>query len=687
MAGSGFLSVVFGFLDSAGVRVDQPTQLDNRRQPIIVKLASSLSGTSRDVGDGTTEVTLAVASSGLGWFGNGIGSTPVVPLNIAVGGSLLGGYDSGTGTLVLSGTPGDTGPQGPTGPSGGDTGPTGPTGAGYYATSTTSIALTTGTKTIVTQAGLAYAPQQPIMVVDVSNPARYLLGYVLSYSSTSLVATFTRVYGTGTMTSSRITATGADGNTGNSGPTGPTGDTGPTGSAGPTGPGYGGLSGSSITVAGSGTVVFEGIGTTYAYGYGARVRGTVVGDPTTWVEGAVIGYSSGDLSVDIDNSSGSGTYSAWSLNVVGVQGPEGPPGEAGPEGATGAGYNATSSSSVTLSTAGNYGITLHESSAFSANDVVHLISLTGSPPPEAYGVVASISETTVMLTLSSITQTGTSSSWAMSISGPIGPTGSTGSTGSTGPTGPGYAITSTSEATFSTTPVTIQWTTTPLNHAYTMGALVRAYSSSPLVEAYGTVSDLSPGMLMLDLDNIIHAGTSSNWAFSIMGNTGPTGPTGETGATGATGATGETGETGPTGATGANAAQVYGATAGVALSSDSPTLVKAIVVPGTGNDKVFVMTMAVRVRLVLGSDHTKTGEWDAKFTVLLTTNSIGIPTITIPNTAWYFAPDTCTELSTSVCAIDLTAGYNNLYVVVTRPTGVACVASCRYWIELLEDVT
>ena len=58
---------------------------------------------------------------------------------------------------------GATGPTGPTGPAGA-TGATGAAGAGYLATSTSSVAIGTGTKTFTTQGGLAYLPGDYVRV-------------------------------------------------------------------------------------------------------------------------------------------------------------------------------------------------------------------------------------------------------------------------------------------------------------------------------------------------------------------------------------------------------------------------------------------------------------------------------------------------------------------------------------------
>lgn len=134
-----------------------------------------------------------------------------------------GGYKTGwhqNTTLNLGGATGASG-------AGGDTGPTGP---GYYATSLSSLAIGVGSKTFVTQSGLAYIPRQRVRaVVDEPAPARYMEGEVTSYSGTSLVVLVDRVFGEGTM---GVWLIGLAGDVGATGPTGPSyGSLGPWGAS------------------------------------------------------------------------------------------------------------------------------------------------------------------------------------------------------------------------------------------------------------------------------------------------------------------------------------------------------------------------------------------------------------------------------------------------------------------------
>lgn len=92
------------------------------------------------------------------------------------------------------------------------------------------------------------------------------------------------------------------------------GNTGPTG---PTGAGYGGTSTTSLAI-GTGSKAFT-TQAGLAYTSGARVRATATGGATGWLEG-VATYSGTTLTITSDKISGSGTGTAWNLNVVGEPG-------------------------------------------------------------------------------------------------------------------------------------------------------------------------------------------------------------------------------------------------------------------------------------------------------------------------------------------------------------------------------
>jgi hypothetical protein len=97
--------------------------------------------------------------------------------------------------------------------------------------------------------------------------------------------------------------------------------------------GYGGTSTSSVTI-GTGPKVFATQpGLAYA---GGRVRASVDGDPTKFVEG-IADYDpiTGAMTITSDTFGGSGTFADWELSIAGSPGATGPAGATGAAGATG----------------------------------------------------------------------------------------------------------------------------------------------------------------------------------------------------------------------------------------------------------------------------------------------------------------------------------------------------------------
>lgn len=75
-------------------------------------------------------------------------------------------------------------------------GPQGAAGAGYGGTSTTSLAIGTGTKTFATQAGLAYVAGQRVRAS--AGTSLWMEGDIVSYAGTSMQINVTRFSGSGT---------------------------------------------------------------------------------------------------------------------------------------------------------------------------------------------------------------------------------------------------------------------------------------------------------------------------------------------------------------------------------------------------------------------------------------------------------------------------------------------------------
>ncbi len=134
--------------------------------------------------------------------------------------------------------------------------------------------------------------------------------------------------------------TGADSTVeGPTGPTGPQGATGPEGPTGPTGPsGENGdiFSTTSTTTIDLDTVAGENVMTVdagAAYTPGQSI--IIAYDIDNYISAAVVTYSGTTLTYDINRVTGSGEYSAWTVNIAGIIGPQGPTGPTGPQSPTG----------------------------------------------------------------------------------------------------------------------------------------------------------------------------------------------------------------------------------------------------------------------------------------------------------------------------------------------------------------
>lgn len=88
-------------------------------------------------------------------------------------------------------------------------GPVGATGASYAGTSSSSVAIGSGSKAFTTQSGLAYAAGTRVRVAN--SATDYMEGVVSSYSSTTLAVSVDRVVGSGTFTSWTIGIAGDPG--------------------------------------------------------------------------------------------------------------------------------------------------------------------------------------------------------------------------------------------------------------------------------------------------------------------------------------------------------------------------------------------------------------------------------------------------------------------------------------------
>lgn len=187
----------------------------------------------------------------------------------------------------------------------GSTGTTGATGAGYYATSTTSLAIGTGSKAFTTQSGLAYSAGARVRASSAANTSNWMEGLVTSYSGTTLAVNVTHTNGSGTLADWNLNVAG---------------EVGEDGTSGSDGKGYLATSTSSVAI-GTGIKTFT-TQQQLAYVIGARVRVVNSGDSSEWMEGQVFLYTigSGLLIVDVDLVSGSGTVATWNISLAGEPG-------------------------------------------------------------------------------------------------------------------------------------------------------------------------------------------------------------------------------------------------------------------------------------------------------------------------------------------------------------------------------
>lgn len=214
--------------------------------------------------------------------------------------------------------------------------------------------------------------------------------------------------------------TGPTGPTGINGPTGPTGY-GPTGPTGPTGlPGgiYNTTSTSSLSLTTG--VKNPTVGTGLAYTPGMQL--IFAYDSSNYMIGTINSYTSGTgaLAINITSVTGSGTYTAWTVNINGAPGPVGP---TGPTGATGA-------ASTVAGPTGAKGPTGPTGPTGTTGSVGPTGSTGANGPTGPTGPTGAASNVA-----GPTGPTGFGPTGATGTKGPTGPTGPTGF-GPTGPTGP-----------------------------------------------------------------------------------------------------------------------------------------------------------------------------------------------------------------------------------------------------------
>lgn len=185
----------------------------------------------------------------------------------------------------------------------------------YKATSTTSLAIGTGSKAFTTQSGKDLGAGSYVIATSDANPTtNYMSGQITAYSGTTLTVNVTAYGGSGTCADWTIRASGSAGSTG---------ATGAAGTNGTNGAGYTATSTSSVVIASSGSKTFT-TQSGLAYTAGARVRAADSANPATnYMEGVVTSYSGTTLVFTADRSVGSGTIPSWNINLVGDKGADG----------------------------------------------------------------------------------------------------------------------------------------------------------------------------------------------------------------------------------------------------------------------------------------------------------------------------------------------------------------------------
>lgn len=239
--------------------------------------------------------------------GNGLNRLQITPNAVPAPGapSLIVPQVGPPGPVGPPGAVGPPGPQGPAGPAGaqgivgppgaqGPQGDQGIPGPSYVATSTTSLAVATGSQSFTTQANLAYSAGVRCRASSQANPASYMEGVVTSYAGNIITINVDMIGASETHADWNLNLTG------------------------PVGAGYEATSTSALSImTGPMTLITQ---SGLAYTAGARVRISAQGAAQNWIEGLVTSYAGTSLGVNIDSFGGSGAFTAWNINIAGEPG-------------------------------------------------------------------------------------------------------------------------------------------------------------------------------------------------------------------------------------------------------------------------------------------------------------------------------------------------------------------------------
>lgn len=178
---------------------------------------------------------------------------------------------------------------------------------------------------------------------------------------------------------------------------------GDVGAAGTDGEGYAATSTTSNSI-GTGSKTFA-IGTGKAYTVGIRAR--ALADESNWVEGLVTSYSGGDLEIDVDRTLGTGTHTDWSISLSGKD---------GTNGTNGVGFNATSTSSVTVGT-GSKTFAIGTNTAYAVGGRARAIFDASN---WVEGSITAYTGGDITLEVDKIAGSGTRTSWTFMVAGELG---------------------------------------------------------------------------------------------------------------------------------------------------------------------------------------------------------------------------------------------------------------------------
>lgn len=167
----------------------------------------------------------------------------------------------------------------------------------YVGTSTSNTTIGTGSKSFTTTVGLDYVEGTRIRLASNASSANYMEGNTTSYNSVTgaLVVNVDTIGGTGTFNDWNINIGGSPSLAGNT---------------------YVSSSSTSLLI-GIGSTAFS-VGTGYSYSVGNRIRATDNGSSANFMEGNVLSYSAGILTIDVDTLGGSGILADWAINLGGI---------------------------------------------------------------------------------------------------------------------------------------------------------------------------------------------------------------------------------------------------------------------------------------------------------------------------------------------------------------------------------